>query len=77
MNNPGKSNNKPFFTLPKILNSNFPRVMSLKNAADKMSKSSEDDNTRINLLDDEIKIIKKIRKAKTDSLGAKIIFNPF
>jgi tryptophanyl-tRNA synthetase len=41
--------------------------MSLRDASQKMSKSSAIDMSRINLLDDEELIIKKIKKAKTDS----------
>lgn len=42
------------------------RVMSLKDATQKMSKSAESDLSRINLIDDADTIAKKIRKAKTD-----------
>lgn len=43
-----------------------PRVMSLRNGLEKMSKSAESDMTRINLTDDADLIAQKIRKAKTD-----------
>ncbi|MCK5284878.1 MAG: tryptophan--tRNA ligase [Alphaproteobacteria bacterium] len=43
------------------------RVMSLKDGSQKMSKSAESDNSRINLTDDADVIVKKFRKAKTDS----------
>jgi tryptophanyl-tRNA synthetase len=43
-----------------------PRVMSLRDGTKKMSKSDPSDLSRINLLDDEDMIAKKIRKAKTD-----------
>ena len=42
------------------------RVMSLRDAAAKMSKSDPSDQSRINLLDDADTISKKIRRAKTD-----------
>ena len=43
------------------------RVMSLRDAKKKMSKSEESDYSRINLKDDEDLIIQKIKKAKTDA----------
>ncbi len=42
------------------------RVMSLRNGANKMSKSDPSDYSRINLTDGEDDIAQKIRKAKTD-----------
>lgn len=50
---------------PQILGA-ATRVMSLRNGAEKMSKSAESDMTRINLTDDADTIAQKIRKAKTD-----------
>lgn len=44
-----------------------PRVMSLRDGTQKMSKSAESDMTRINLTDDADTISQKIKKAKTDS----------
>ena len=46
-----------------------PRVMSLRDGTKKMSKSDPSDLSRINLMDDEDAISKKIRKAKTDPDG--------
>ena len=43
------------------------RIMSLRNAANKMSKSDLSDMTRINLSDSDDLIAQKIKKAKTDS----------
>lgn len=43
------------------------RVMSLKDGTKKMSKSDESDFSRINMTDDADKIVKKIKKAQTDS----------
>ncbi len=45
------------------------RIMSLSNPANKMSKSDENPNGYISLLDDENVIIKKIKRAVTDSDG--------
>lgn len=42
------------------------RVMSLQDGSSKMSKSAENDNSRINLLDSPEIISKKIKKCKTD-----------
>jgi len=42
------------------------RVMSLQDGTSKMSKSAENDNSRINLLDPPDVISKKIKKCKTD-----------
>lgn len=44
------------------------RIMSLQDGTSKMSKSAENDNSRINLLDSPELIRKKIKKCKTDTL---------
>jgi tryptophanyl-tRNA synthetase len=44
------------------------RIMSLQDGTSKMSKSAENDNSRINLLDSPELISKKIKKCKTDTL---------
>lgn len=44
------------------------RVMSLRDGSQKMSKSADSDNSRINLTDDADTIAKKLKKAKTDPL---------
>ena len=57
-----------FFPLPEpLISKNISRVMSLRDATKKMSKSEESDYSRINLKDDADEIIKKIKKAKSDS----------
>jgi tryptophanyl-tRNA synthetase len=43
--------------------------MSLRNAQEKMSKSSRSDYSRINLMDNDFLIEQKIMKSKTDALG--------
>ncbi len=45
------------------------RIMSLKDGTKKMSKSDPAENSRINLIDDADTIARKIKKAKTDTLG--------
>ncbi len=49
--------------IPKAIS----RVMSLRDASKKMSKSEESDYSRINLKDDKDLIDQKIKKAKTDT----------
>ncbi len=57
-----------FFPLPEpLIEKNISRVMSLRDGLKKMSKSEESDYSRINLKDSADEIIKKIKKAKTDS----------
>ncbi|MCB9975955.1 MAG: tryptophan--tRNA ligase [Rhodospirillales bacterium] len=57
-----------FFPQPEpVITGPAPRVMSLRDGTQKMSKSAESDMTRINLTDDADTIAKKIRKAKTDA----------
>ena len=57
-----------FFPLPEpLIQKNISRVMSLRDGTKKMSKSEESDYSRINLKDNADDIIKKIKKAKTDS----------
>ena len=57
-----------FFKLPEpMILGNCTRVMSLQDGLKKMSKSDESDLSRINLSDTPEVIIKKIKKAKTDS----------
>ena len=50
-----------------LIQKNFSRIMSLKDATKKMSKSDPSDLSRINLSDDSELMISKIKKAKTDS----------
>jgi tryptophanyl-tRNA synthetase len=71
--NPKKNDNSttaPFFPLPQGIfptNGTSARVMSLTNGSKKMSKSDASMYSRINLDDDKDMIMKKIKKAKTDS----------
>ena len=60
-----------FFKIPDpLIQEKFSRIMSLKDAKNKMSKSDPSDASRINLTDTEEQIRNKIKKAKTDT-------NPF
>ncbi len=57
-----------FFPIPEpLIPKNISRVMSLRDGLKKMSKSEESDYSRINLKDNAEDIIKKIKKAKSDS----------
>ncbi len=61
-------NKKDFFPLPEpLIQENISRVMSLRDGNKKMSKSEESDYSRINLKDSSDEIVKKIKKAKTDT----------
>lgn len=51
------------------------RIKSLQDPRKKMSKSDNNEKSRINILDTEEKILEKIQKAVTDS-GAEIIYDP-
>ena len=58
-----------FLTVPdSLIIGDNKRVMSLIDGTSKMSKSHESDYSRINLSDDKDLIIKKCKKAKTDSI---------
>lgn len=60
----------PTFKVPDPMISKFgARIMSLQEPTKKMSKSDEDPNAFILLLDDDATIKKKIKRAVTDSLG--------
>ena len=61
--------NSEYFTLPEpIINENAPRIMSLRDANNKMSKSDVSKYSRILLTDSNDEISNKINKAKSDSL---------
>ena len=61
-------NCKEFFPIPDpLIPKNVSRVMSLRDGTKKMSKSEESDYSRINLKDTSDEIVKKIKKAKSDS----------
>lgn len=57
-----------FFALPEFVSGDVAaRVMSLRDATQKMSKSDPSDASRINLTDTDDAIANKIRKAKSDA----------
>ena len=59
-----------FFPLPEpLIEGPGARIMSLKDGTKKMSKSDPAENSRINLIDDADTIARKLKKAKTDTLG--------
>ena len=67
---------KDIFTVPNVvINDKVKRIMSLKDASKKMSKSDSSDFSRINMSDDAGLIRKKIRKAKADDIEG-ITYDP-
>ena len=59
---------KNVFPLPEpLIQKNISRVMSLRDGTKKMSKSDDSEYSRINLKDSADDIVKKIKKAKSDS----------
>ena len=61
-------NCKDFFPIPEpLIPKKVSRVMSLRDGTKKMSKSEVSDLSRINLKDNADEIIKKIKRAKSDS----------
>ena len=65
----------PPISLPHTHTGEVQRVMSLRNPLQKMSKSDNQDMTRINLTDSSDDIRNKIRKAVTDCTGS-VTFDP-
>ena len=60
---------KNIFPIPEpLIQKNISRVMSLRDGIKKMSKSDESSYSRIDLKDSADEIVKKIKKAKSDSL---------
>lgn len=58
------------FTVPEpLIKEEGARIMSLQNPQAKMSKSDDDENGYILILDDEDTIRRKVKRAVTDSLG--------
>ena len=59
---------KNIFPLPEpLIQKNISRVMSLRDGNKKMSKSDDSEYSRINLKDSADDIVRKIKKAKSDS----------
>ena len=56
------------FVLPEpMVSAEAPRIMSLRDAGMKMSKSNPSEQARVNLIDDDDTIAAKFRKAKSDA----------
>lgn len=64
---------KTFVEPDALIQKSNARVMSLQDGTSKMSKSSDNDNSRINLLDPPDLIARKIKKCKTDSVKGLIL----
>jgi len=61
---------KDLFPVPEpLIQENISRVMSLRDGTVKMSKSDESNYSRIDLKDTADEIVKKIKKAKSDSFS--------
>ena len=61
-------NCQDFFPLPEpLIPKNISRIMSLRDGTKKMSKSEESGYSRVDLKDTADEIVKKIKKAKSDS----------
>lgn len=56
-----------FVSPEPMISTAAPRVMSLRDATTKMSKSNPSEQARVNLIDDDDTIAGKFRKAKSDS----------
>lgn len=71
----GKEN--PTFTIPELrMTKGVARVMALDGATVKMSKSAENDGSRINLTDTPDVIRRKVKRCKTDSFSGLEFDNP-
>ncbi len=68
---------RPVFKEPQdLIVKESARIMSLLDGTSKMSKSAENDGSRINLLDGPDDIARKIKRCKTDSLKGIEFSNP-
>lgn len=65
----------PLFPTPSVIHTAEKRVMSLKDAKKKMSKSDPAPSSRIDLSDSPAEVAQKIQKAKTDSISG-ITYEP-
>ena len=61
---------RDFFPIPEpLIQENISRIMSLRDGTKKMSKSDESNYSRIDLKDSADEIIKKVKKAKSDTFS--------
>lgn len=64
------------FTVPEpVISQNGKKIMSLADPTKKMSKSDENVNAVVYILDDRDTIIRKFKRAVTDS-GSEVVFDP-
>merc|ERR1719231_1516071 len=66
---------KTFVEPDALIQKSNARVMSLQDGTSKMSKSAENDMSRINLLDTPDEIARKIKRCKTDSVSG-LFYDP-
>ncbi|ODV82726.1 hypothetical protein CANARDRAFT_178250 [[Candida] arabinofermentans NRRL YB-2248] len=71
-----KETRSKFFNLPKTLLAPTSKVLSLRNPSKKMSKSDPDEMSRLSIIESPESIIKKIKKATTDSIEGRITYDP-
>lgn len=71
-----KTVQSPFFELPNTLLTPTKKILSLKNPEKKMSKSDKEPLSKIFITDTKDEIVKKFKKATTDSVDGKITFDP-
>merc|ERR1719424_2049835 len=64
---------KTFIEPDALIQKSNARVMSLQDGTNKMSKSAENDMSRINLLDPPDLIARKIKRCKTDSIRGLVL----
>jgi len=60
---------RDLFRIPEAIIGASKRIMSLRDGTVKMSKSDDNDSSRINLDDTPEQIVAKIKRAKTDSIA--------
>lgn len=65
-----------FFPIPKTLLTPAKKILSLRNPSKKMSKSDPDQNSSLFMTETPENIMKKVRKATTDSIQGKVYFDP-
>lgn len=71
-----KTVNTPYFSLPSTLLTPTKKILSLKNPEKKMSKSDKEPLSKVFITDTKDEIVKKFKKATTDSIEGKITFDP-
>ncbi|CAD5220986.1 unnamed protein product [Bursaphelenchus xylophilus] len=66
---------KQCFPKPELILSRSPRIKSLSDPAKKMSKSDPNQHAAVFLDDSEAQVLKKVKRAMTDSTGEKVRYD--